>query len=316
MRTLWKALLLSCCLANAAHAQELPPLFQKASRSVTAVEVIASFPTGTFLENLVTTPAGDLYVTSYEEGILYKIATGKKPAVFAKLPGNVAGIVREQRGSFLLTGKNERQQQVVYRVGKKGDREATFVFPDALFLNGITSLSGDSFLIADSYRGVIWLLDARSGKKSVWLDSPLLTRDDDKNPTPGANGVKVYKDKILVTNTQRHTLVSVPLLNGNKPGTPTVQLTGVNLDDFAADTNGNLYATTHIYDSIVRIGSKGDMQIIADGIFGTTSAQFGQGANRDYLYVTTNGGMSFPPKNGVQKAQVVRLKIMKNPAKR
>jgi hypothetical protein len=48
--------------------------------------------------------------------------------------------------------------------------------PDAVFLNGITPLSGTQYLTADSYRGAIWQIDVAQRRASIWLEHPLLAR--------------------------------------------------------------------------------------------------------------------------------------------
>lgn len=63
----------------------------------------------------------------------------------------------------------------------------------------------------------------------------------------------------------------------------------------------------------MRIAPDGKKTIIAEGnegVTGSTALAFGRDkANRKALFVVTNGGMSLPPKDGVQPAKIVRLTV-------
>jgi hypothetical protein len=82
-------------------------------------------------------------------------------------------------------------------------------------------------------------------------------------------------------------------------------------DDFAIDRAGRIYATTHAYDSIVRIGADRRPVVIgeyAQGLQGATALAFAsdkQGA----LVAVTNGGVYVPPARGIEDAKVVRIDL-------
>jgi sugar lactone lactonase YvrE len=116
---------------------------------------------------------------------------------------------------------------------------------------------------------------------------------------------------LYVSSTEQQKLISVPIQAGLSAGEPTVFSTLINIDDFAFDTEGNLYGATHVYNSVARIGPDRRVTIIAgieDGMAGSTAVAFGRTAeHRGHLYVTTNGGMSAPPPGGVQPGRVVQI---------
>ncbi len=101
----------------------------------------------------------------------------------------------------------------------------------------------------------------------------------------------------------------------NQPGEPAVFVTPTNIDDFAFDTDGNLYAATHIYNSVLRISPTGATTTIAQveqGVIGSTAVAFGRSAEDvTSIYVVTNGGMFLPPPGGVVPANVVRIEVGK-----
>jgi sugar lactone lactonase YvrE len=118
---------------------------------------------------------------------------------------------------------------------------------------------------------------------------------------------------LYASNTEKMQLIKIPLQADGQPGEPEVFLQPINLDDFAFDQEGNLYGTTHIYNSVVKIAPDRSVTTIAQaeqGVTGSTALAFGRDEDdRTSLYVVTNGGMSFPPPTGLEPAQVVRLEV-------
>ena len=302
-------------LAVAANAQESLPTLASAPVSLTPATIFTTFPAKTFIENIVVDKQGTLFVTSLEEGKIYRIGPDGKPQEFAHIAGQVAGIVLTPQGDLFVNGWASDKTPTIWRVTKSGKTTIVATPSGAQFLNGFIPLQGNRYLIADSYLGAIWEFNADTKKTTRWLEHPLLSRSDPKNGNPGVNGLKIYRNVLYASNTQRHLLLRIPLTRDGKPAAPpAIFVRDANLDDFAFDADGNLYATTHIYNSVVRIAPDGKMTTIAaeQGVVGSTSAAFGRGkTGRTFLYVTTNGGMSLPPPGGVQPAKIVRLSVGK-----
>jgi hypothetical protein len=193
--------------------------------------------------------------------------------------------------------------------------EMLLTLPDAIFLNGITPLSSTQYLIADSYRGAIWLIDVAKPSGSIWLEHPMLARSSSESVFPAANGLKRFGDFLYVSNTEKMLLLRIPVDSANKPGEPEIFVEQTNIDDFAFDVEGNLYGATHIYNSVVRIAPDRTTTIIAQaesGVIGSTAVAFGQTeSDNTAIYVVTNGGMFLPPSTGVVPANVVRLEVGK-----
>jgi sugar lactone lactonase YvrE len=260
-----------------------------------------------------------LFVTSLEDGKIYKIALDGAKSQFAKIEGKIAGIVFDRKGDLLVTGWAGGKTPSVFRVSASGAVETLTAIYGAMFLNGITRLDGDKFLIADSYKGAIWVFDAKTRKYSVWLEDALLARSDSSNPFPAVNGLKRFGNMLYVTNTERQKLLRIPILTKGKAGNPEVFVDKINGDDFAIDAKGNLYVTTHVYNNVVQVAPDGKIKVIAEsgeGVTGSTALAFSRDKkDRQAIFVVTNGGMSLPPKDGVQPAKVVRLAIGVNNAK-
>ncbi|MBD2102570.1 gluconolactonase [Leptolyngbya sp. FACHB-261] len=298
-----------------ANTQELPPLYANTPVELSANRTIATFPTNTFLENLVVDKDGSLYITSHEDGKIIRITPEGRQSLYATVNGKVAALAFAPDGSLLVTGWNDRQVPTVFRIANGGTVETLLTLPNALFLNGLTQLSGNRYLIADSYRGAIWELDITQPSARIWLEHPLLARRSSNSQTPGVNGLKVFRGRLYVSNTDQMLLLQISLNGRGEPGEPKVFAQQANIDDFAFDTEGNLYGATHIYNSVVRMAPDGKVTTIAQaaqGVTGSTALAFGRtNSDRTAIYVVTNGGMFLPPPTGVQPAEVVRLETGK-----
>ena len=233
------------------RAQQLPPIFADTPKQIVAARTIAEFPVNTFLENVAVDKKGVLFVNSYEDGKVYRVTTAGAKSEFAQIPGKVAGIAFDKSGSLIISGVTNEKKAAVFRVDKRGKVETLATIDDAIFLNGVTFLGGDKFLIADSYKGAIWEFDAKTKKSSVWLADEFLARSNVNNPTPAVNGLKIYKNNLYATNTQNQKIFRIPILAGGKAGKPELFVEKINGDDFAFDEAGNLFVTTHLYNYVV-----------------------------------------------------------------
>ncbi|MBD2461432.1 gluconolactonase [Oscillatoria sp. FACHB-1407] len=296
-----------------ALAQGLPPIFADDPVTLAADRRVAEFPVNTFLENVVIDSQGTLFITSHEEGKIIRITPGGTAELYATLPGKATGIAFASNGSLLVTGWDANNASIISRVSRSGNVEVLATLPDAIFLNGITRLRGDRYLIADSYKGVIWQFDVSDRTAEIWLEHPLLARSSSESPIPAVNGIKIFDGTLYVSNTEKMLLLKVPITSRGQAGSPEVFVEEVNIDDFAFDTDGNLYGATHIYNSVVQITPSGEVTTIAQaeqGVIGSTAIVFGRRrGDRTGIYVVTNGGMFLPPPTGVAPAQVVRLEV-------
>ncbi|MBW4539129.1 MAG: gluconolactonase [Myxacorys chilensis ATA2-1-KO14] len=298
---------------------QLPAIFEHIPEAIIPAQTIAKFPVNTFLENIAIDIEGNIFITSYEEGKIYRLTPNGEQSEFAQIEGNVAGIAIDRTGDLIVAGSTKGKTPTIFRVDSTGMVESLVTIPEAIFLNGMTPLKDQHYLVADSYKGAIWDINIAAKTAQVWIEDDCLARSDTSNPFPAVNGIKIYNNSLFASNTQRQHLIRIPMSEDGIPGTPEVFLTDVNLDDFAFDVHGNLYGTTHVYNSVIRISPDKQITTIAkaeQGMTGSTALSFGYGdsprngkAERTSVYVVTNGGMSLPPSTGVQAAQVVRLDL-------
>lgn len=291
---------------SVSHSSPLP--FKDVEKSLRAFEVVAEFPKLTFLENLVLTDDGSVVFTSHEEGRVYILREGSEATVLATISGKTTGIASLDGDGYIVSAFAADRSAAVFVIDNQGRTSGEFKLPDATFLNGIAPAGNGNYLIADSYKGVIWMFNIADGKARVWLDDPALKRLSEMNPAPAANGVKIFGPHVYVTNTQAKTLLRFALKNGVPVGAVELVKSNVLLDDFALDSRGTVYAATHTFNSLVRIDPDGRMAILADlssGMAGSTAVALDEA--RGLLYVTTNGGMLRPPEGGLQTGKLVRI---------
>jgi hypothetical protein len=276
-------------------------------------QTIAEFPVNTFLESIVVDADNTLFITSHYEGKVIRIGADGMPTTQATIAGKATGLAMTNEGELLLSGWDEYETSVVWRIATDGTVELLAKLPEAIFLNGLTRLEGDRYLIADSYRGAIWELNISNKNVSIWLEHPDLARTSPEEVIPAVNGLKIYDKFLYASNTQKQQIVRIPILADGLAGEPEIFLTEVNIDDFAFDLDGNFYGTTHIFNSVVKISSDRTITTIAQleqGVAGSTALAFGRTeGDLTNIYVTTNGGMSYPPATGIETGKVVRLEV-------
>ena len=296
---------------------QFPPSFNLVADDLALARVITEFPAPSFIENIAVAPDGSLYVSSLEEGAVYHVAEDGNRALFSKIPF-VAGLAFLDDGT-LIAASTGSSPPGIYRLEMGQAPKLLVPIPDAKLLNGMMQLGGGRFLVADSYDSCIREFDVASGHSRVWLKHPSLANASDPfHPVPqfpGVNGLKRFGDTIYASSTEQQKLVAIPLNADLSAGEPRVFMTLINIDDFAFDVEGNIYATTHIYNTVVRITPDRRVTVIAgleQGVAGSTAVAFGRGvADRHCIYVTTNGGMSNPPAGGIQPGRVVRIDVGK-----
>ena len=135
------------------------------SADAPAVDVLASYNHGTFLENLTVGQDDAITFTSYFDKSLQRISGTSAATVFSQLDVHPVGIVQTQQG-FVVTahgkafteGSAFTATNVVLTLDAAGKVERRYPAPDALFLNGAAVTPSGDVLIADSLKGVVWRL--------------------------------------------------------------------------------------------------------------------------------------------------------------
>ena len=274
--------------------------------------VVATWPKGSFVENIAVDPAGMIFVTLHTDRAVVRVdpATGTITP-FARFDTPVAGLAFAADGSLIVSGGTPGQRPgVIWRVAADGVVSHLASLPHAAFLNGVTPLS-QRFLVADSLAGLIHVVDPANGTVANWLADPRLAPAD-ASGTPGANGVKIFAGHAYISVTGTDTIYRTPI-TGGMAGPLEVYAERLRADDFAIDTAGALYIATHPARSLVRLAADGSRTTLAGaahGMLGATAVAFGRGpADRHAVYVTTTGGTMTVPPDELEPAKLVRVEV-------
>ncbi len=257
-------------------------------------ETLASFPVGTLLENIALSASGDIFLTSFRDGAIIRRTPDGTQELFARVDGTVSGIVTTPDGGLFVCSRQPHGPESICSIDTRGQVEKWLDLPDARFLNGMTRLSEQMLLAADSFTATIWQVDLAHHQATPWLTHELLSKFSSQSSIPGPNGIKVFAGAVFVSNSERATVIRIPVLEQQQAGQPAIYANHLLLDDFTFDEQGHLYGTTHPLNTVVLLARTGTRLTIAgpeQGVSGCTAAAFGtvEGA-RHLLYVVTDGG--------------------------
>jgi hypothetical protein len=279
-------------------------------------QVLAEYPSGTFLENVVAVKGGAILLTSYFGKSLEIIEPGKAARTYAQLPAHPVGII-SYRDGFLVSAHGkpfnagpsfvETQQFLV--LDAAGAVKETFAAPQARFLNGLMTHGGDAALVADSIAGVIWRVEPSKQRITPWLQDAALAQDPSaKEFRPGANGLKRKGNALLISNSSRGQLLKIQMNNAGQPAgaIKTMAQTGP-IDDFLVTKSGDILFTTHS-DQLKRLRQSGSIEtVLPNGCDGCTSlARFRFDNAVDGVALLTTGGLL---EGGTQPARVLFIAI-------
>jgi sugar lactone lactonase YvrE len=281
--------------------------------SAVALETLATTDVNG-LEGLDVTADGTLYVTNAVAHVLHKVTPDGQVTEFAKLPV-APQVVLVTRGGLILTSQAKDPDFSAFPkpgsagppVGGPGvspmgsldarvlvlDRQGKLLKsiegPAGSFFNGFDRF-GKKYLIADSTAGVIWLLDPDRGTVEPWLRDPLLAPA--QGHFPGANGLKVVKGTIYVSNTSGGAIYRIASDPSGKPSGSLRLVANIAApDDFAVAADGTIYAPSGA--KILKISPDGAVSTLAEGCGGCDAALL---ADHDrVLYLVTHG---FGPNGG------------------
>ena len=278
--------------------------------------LLAEWPAGTFVENLVVRADGKLLVAVHSTNQIELIDPTRSSAardVFAELPGPIAGPAYVGDDLFVNVSAPGQPPGHVFRVAASGEVEPWVEIPDALFLNGSTPFVGRSLLVGDAVRGRLIRVDVERRTQSVWLEDAALKKVTNEPWLPGVNGIKVFGRHVYFSNTDAAHIGRIAIEADGRAGSVEIVAKAFTCDDFAFDVEGNLYATTHVHNSVTRLSPSGERVVLAgakEGLAGSTAVAFGRGAaDARSLYVTTTGGILAPYEGVVRTAKLLRLDV-------
>ena len=285
-------------------------------------QLIYEFPNGTFVENLAVRPNGAILTTLATAPELYLIqpsSINPDPQLIHRFEGSTSttGITEVSPDSFLIAvtsvsapGQPIPGSSSVWRVTfpSRHSSKAKVVkiadLPNVLSPNGLAALDRKQVLLADSFKGVIIVIDIATGISKVAIQDPLLTPNE-RVPF-GVNGLKIQGHTLYFTNTAQRLLgrIEIERRSGTARGPASVVVNTLppafGYDDFALNGTGQAFVANAEGNFIERVDLRTRQRTVVAGninstdIAEPTSAAFGRNGREDVLYVTTAGGFFFP----------------------
>ncbi|MFG2171150.1 hypothetical protein ACGFMO_07150 [Streptomyces niveus] len=201
-------------------------------------------------------------------------------------PG-VTGVVRSDSGAvYFLYSAGQGGMTGIWQVRPSGEPRIVVPMPADSFPNGLViDDKRGRFLVTDSTGGRVWQAPLRGGEASVWSADPALA----PSGFFGANGMKIHDGAVWASNSDRGTIVRIPLTKAGGSGRTEVRAAGLEgIDDFDFTGRGTeILAAINQGSKLVRVGANGVQETLLDaedGMQGTTAVAVR--GNRAYV---TNG---------------------------
>lgn len=197
-------------------------------------------------------------------------------------PANTSSVWRIDMRRYESTGKAQ--------VNKVAD------IPKIWLPNGMSALSKrlGTILIADTYNGLIWRLNVRTGIYDVAIDHPIIKSIPGSNPPFGVNGVRIVGNTLYFSSFNQGVIGTFPidLKTGHATGGPhIISKNAISVDDFAIGKDGSVWFASPILNKVSRVYPNGTIQTISsDQLAGPVAAKFGRTQkDKNKLYISTNG---------------------------
>jgi len=266
---------------------------------ITSPTILATYPTGTFLENLEVQANGSLLYTSYFAKTIERLSPDGSTDVFANLSAfplsiitTAEGYVVAAHGKSFIAGDDFVNAQEFLILDQDGQQVGQFDAPDARALNGMVWLDDTTLLAADSLASTIWKVDHNAGSIEPWLQHEMLaTLPDLDRFYPGVNGLKIGTDGLIASNTAQGTLLRIPVgPDGNPAGEPEVKAEVGIIDDFWIREDGSILFTTHT-ETLKLLSTDGVItEVLSEGCGGCTAiAPFPPNQSKTFAFVNDGG---------------------------
>jgi sugar lactone lactonase YvrE len=281
------------------------------------IETVVSFnpAAGEFPEGVAVDVKGTAYVSLINPiAEIRKIARSGTQSVLAHfdVPGiGPLGLAVDAPGRlYAAMSTFDPGTRGVYRVRSDGSSSRLPGTGAIQFPNGLALDPRGTLYVTDSIGGSVWRI-ARGGSAQEWFHSSLLTGTGAFGmPFPiGANGIAVQKHAVVVTNTERASIVRIPIDHHGGAGSPSVLAEGPELfgsDGLALDVFGNAYVAVNPQSTLVRLGRGGSLSTLAtaaDGLDNPASLAWGTSrGDRKSLFITNFSLFSSSPTPGLLKA--------------
>ena len=311
-----------------------------------SLSIDAQFPTHFFPENFAIRHDNSKLVTLVTPRALYYVPPhntgGPVEPMLLHAFGEVAtGIAELERDVFIVISTNAYTTHENYlhwldlrnwTPGAPVTIEKILTLPEeVLALNGCCALSPTTVIAAETFAGAIWRIDfdadGSAPRAKLWLKHESMAHVKDElppPPQPGINGLR-YSARTnfayyTTTGQKLFMRVRVDPATFAPVGDPERVAGGGMYDDFCIDEERDLaYVTVHRENRIDAIPLRPGGMVhpligapLNELMLGPSSAAWSRapGEEGQVVYVTTDGGHTAPPPDGiVRNAKVLRMKL-------
>jgi hypothetical protein len=248
-----------------------------------------------------------------------------KVAEFATVPappankGFVTGITQSAAGDLYVAAATldpAVYKGAIYKVPVKGGAVTTpfAADPTMTLPNGLVFDSDGSLFVTDSGLGAIFKISPDGQKVTNWITDPLLAGDSAAtNPCKsvlgipfGANGLALSNHAFYVANTDKASLIKIPIKADGTPGVavafstsdPVTCLPLQGADGITADVDGSIFVAGNGGNSLVHVGLDGQANVLSKGgLFdGPASVSIATLNSKRYALMTNFGFISLVEK--------------------
>jgi sugar lactone lactonase YvrE len=271
------------------------------------VEVVVSFDAtkGQIPEGVAEDKSGNVYVGFVAPlSELVRIAPDGTQTVVADLPkaglGPLGLAVDAQGNVYVCVTSFDPATGGVYRVSRDGTSGRLPGTGAIQFCNGLAFDKLGNLYVTDSIGGAVWRIP-RGGSAELWIQDPVLegTGAFQLGFPIGANGITFAGNSLVVDNSEKASLVRIPIRVDGSAGDPQVIAQDPALfgaDGVTLDVFGRVYVAVIAQSTIVRV-SGGSITTLADegdGIVGASSLVFGTGRGDRLSLFAVNFGIFSP----------------------
>lgn len=260
--------------------------------ATTTGRVIASFDPakGENPEGLAISKTGTIYVSFPFRGELATVSLDGTLHHFASLPSGGGfgplGLAVDAPGNvYAGVRTTDPATQGVYLVDRNGESTRLPGSEAIAFANGLAFDQRGNLFVTDTILGAVWRIP-RGGSAELWVQDDALEGDGSAQfgfPL-GANGIAVRHNEVLVTVTEKASVVRIPIRPDGSPGALSVFAQSPALggaDGIALDVHGGIFVPVIAQSTIVRLSPDGSsIDTIAtadDGLDWASSIAFGTG---------------------------------------